>query len=695
MAPFIIAIIIAEWTLLTVGLAYAPDHNGTRESSANPYVFEGFDCSTPLGIQDLGHAIHPSCLDSNSRVKEKKEVTYQLLQQVKFHRTAGYSCEMERTQVGHYCGTYDHMTTYGDLNYYNRPVPVAVDVCRDWIWKLKYVDALGQPHELGANTTTIIKYEEVGRTYAENGEVSCVGGDLQHQRQMLHRMVLEVQIKITLRPEVYKSSKTVTYAHIQDRQLPCRPDTGSCQLSDITYFWEIPDLSCDLVGVKYTRGEDILTTNGDSAFVSTDGTLVRLVKAEPISKCDRVVTKTDYENLFLYEVKTNSLPFDRSMDPAEMDVVMFITNRDEFLYQHVADELDQELQGMLRNTCERQARQGKLEFWLQNRDPGLTSWFLGNGTFATAAGEVLYQYQCSPVLVRGASLDRCYQALPVNRLDSTGQALPSDRQLFMEPLTRRLTWTGIELPCQQEFLPKYRNLQNGWVVATPRLHVTTEPVFEAPLTSRNRTPRKRLDFTRGGLYDEQQARAWQHSLDFSRTIIAIGATFAQQVDPQWRNSQEFHLRPENVFPEFKDPTAWASQLWSQTVTFLHLWGETAAIIFSLVTFYRIGATILAWVYSLVVLRDVHGCGRALWWIPCPQMFLLRQYRVVNRGRKRPRPPVPPMRLGNEEDNDSGYEATAPHLEGGTLYPPTAPCDDPKATREKRRPGPPLSGDADQ
>ena len=62
-------------------------------------------------------------------------------------------------------------------------------------------------------------------------------------------------------------------------------------------------------------------------------------------------------------------------------------------------------------------QKSSLHFWLQHQSPGLTTWFIGNRTFATSAGEVLTQYQCKQVVVRARDAQGCYQALPVEWID--------------------------------------------------------------------------------------------------------------------------------------------------------------------------------------------------------------------------------------------------------------------------------------
>jgi hypothetical protein len=74
-------------------------------------------------------------------------------------------------------------------------------------------------------------------------------------------------------------------------------------------------------------------------------------------------------------------------------------------------------------------------------------------------------------------------------------------------------------------------------------------------------------------------------------------------------------------------------MWSKTVTFLHIWGEGAAIILSIFATTRILTTFITWLYGVAVLRDVLGCTRQLFWTFCPDVFMLRQFREFNREQR--------------------------------------------------------------
>ena len=123
-----------------------------------------------------------------------------------------------------------------------------------------------------------------------------------------------------------------------------------------------------------------------------------------------------------------------------MSISTYVKNQDNYLYNHIVSALEEELQGILQSDCQSRAQRSKRDFWSQHRDQGLATWLVTGDIFATAAGDVVYQYHCQPVTVRAVNLGKCYQALPVvlQPLPATGP-VDGPRQWFMEPLTHRLT----------------------------------------------------------------------------------------------------------------------------------------------------------------------------------------------------------------------------------------------------------------
>ena len=376
--------------------------------------------------------------------------------------------------------------------------------------------------------------------------------------------------------------------------------------------------------------------DGKKVFVSVDGSLVRLILQEAVSVtgCDTLVQATNYPDFFV--VPLESPPrFIRTISAHAVSLVSYINNRDDFLFSHLNARLEEEFHHVLGADCRMRIQQQQLQFWLQHRDPGLTTWILGNGTFATAAGEVLYHYQCAPVQVRAVNRDqRCYQALPVEVMDSGDSTYLGGRPMFLEPLTHRLTTEGIVVPCSKQFVAKFRNLNGDWIQAAPELFRATTPFMLGAEALEKRLSGPQIDPAHGGLYTEEDLRSMEAYRDLPRAITRISADFVSQAPYQ------VNLRdPEALWSLF--PGAPRFDIWAMTVSFIHDWGQVAAFFFGAYSLVNLSATVIIWLFRGVQMKRVEGCNRKLCWVPCLDLYLMRRWTIPAYGQSYHLDPVQP------------------------------------------------------
>jgi len=627
-------------------------------------LFDAYDCSWPDKIQDVGYSVMTNCI-TDRRIVKTKNVTYQLLQKERHLRAEGWTCKMEKTKTVTYCGVYDHQTTYDPQTFYDFAVPVSASLCRD-MWLTK---SFNGPREkvfpLQINSINNIDYFEVGRSYIEHGEVKCEGSDFQltvgGSDVTLHRAVVAIKLKIYLQEEGMMIDDQEVIAHSTQVRLPCPPISGQCQTMTGTYVWTVPTDRCELAVTRTVTGTVATNSLGQEVFMSTDGSLTRFVKRPTVQRCNRIVHSTNYADWYLYPVD-NPQPFERKIAPGSMSTVTFVQNRDDFLFSYTADAIKREFMSVIKGDCERQEQLSRLSWYMQLKEPGITTWLLGNGTFATSNGEVIYQYGCRALKVRARETTECYQALPVEPLEplkshavrvNTGTAgttttskpgkeeevlnhvlLENDRPLFMEPLTRRLTHQGIVMPCTLQFPPKYKNINEGWISASKQIIGASSPMLPSDIDERKSAfdETHRPDFSDGGVYDKKDLDAMERYQDFNRATAALGATFIHQMPHHY--NLDYNVGPEDLFKTYQDPRSWMSGLWGRIITFLHEWGEAASVLISLYILGRLALRIFEWGYYVFVLRDIHGCGRILCWIPFMSLFLLQAYRDSPFGQQK-------------------------------------------------------------
>ena len=613
-------------------------------------IFEGYDCTDPRSLHDSGFIDAPSC-QSDATVAEAKPVEYQLAYRSKMQKVKGRSCEMILTRYVRYCGAYDHETKLVQTTELPKTVPVYQ--CSEWHSSLQFEDPKGGKHLLRVDAINVVSYFEKGKTYISPGsqQVSCEGEEMTEGDEKLYHMVIDVQAKIILRNENFALSSKEVIAQTRDIRLPCSGSVGSCQLADVTYTWDQPD-TCELAYVKNIQGTEVVSNKGEVVFMSTDDSLVRLIKRDPVSLCGKVVYTTNLEDWYMHKPKENAPPaFTRRILPSEVSIVTYVNNRDEYLYNHIADRIEEELRGVLTNDCNGQVQRMKLDFWLQHNDPSLTAWILGKGVFATTSGEVIYHYQCPSVMVRAIYLPKCYAALPVQANPGTNSKLATTkRQLFMEPLTHKLTYTGIEMPCSNVFRAKYHSLGGSWVEATPDVQIASPPRLPHELVKLAHVYRDRPDFNKGGgLYSPDTLDQMDYAREFGRTANGLNYHMAMNAGRDYYQNGGYLA--QNVFPEMKDPK-WMTGMWDRTKGFLHRWGEAASILISLYGIFSFTSTVVSWFFGARAIRDVHGIGKRIFWALCPNLFLLRRYRDQFVEPTEEKTPVCPLQNGDTPDPEA-------------------------------------------
>jgi hypothetical protein len=611
---------------------YQRDQAQWRQDRALSHLmFPGWDCGMPQQIMDMGYKPTNECVDPIPRhFENSRNVTYQILQREEQLGFKGYKCTATKTKIVRYCGAYDHQTVHSAASYYDVPFEVDSATCNSGSERGEFKGPHGELYKVSKAGVTFIKYEEVGHTYPYGSEIKCQGQDWYYKNEMLSNIVIEVQIKVMIEPEEFRGGTEGTVAENSQVKLPCHYTLGSCNTPLSRYVWNVPTDRCPLADVRLIYANEASISPDQAVVVSVDGSLVRLIKQDRVSMCDRSVFRTNYDDLFLYEI-TGGLkvtPFKRKIRTKEISTVTYVKNRDDYLFHYIKDGLNEEFKHVLRKDCESRREQNQLAFWLRHQDPGFHTWSLGNGTFATVAGEVIYQYKCRGLVVRAReTAGQCFQALPVkvqDEKDPLNQRLLQE-DLFLEPLTHRLTPSGILVPCSNQFVAKYQNLKGTWTAAGPSLLETTAPYFPPPnIDAHQQFFPNAPSFEIGGVYYDPDIRNAERLQNYGREKEALASDFIYQMEGQ-KPAKGF-ISPEHFFPQLT--TSPLEHFKAKLFKFLHNFGEGAAIFLAC---YIIGRFILAIITSIIscmVIKKTHGCNNRIWYSLCPDILLLRSYRKL-------------------------------------------------------------------
>ena len=600
---------------------------GTGPSPQTPRdaVLQGYNCYNPQEIYDTSFQPNSMCATQRTHLVHRPR-KLQLLQKEERRQHDGFSCKVFFSQRADYCGVYDHQTNLPRATFYDRPQTVPLETCRQMVVNQVY-NFRGQNYGLDVSCrrnvgcTTFIHQEVVGSTYSDGGELKCHGGEFRSEEAgLLSNMIVTIDLKIEINPELFAENEHGMVAMYESGHLPCGSQAAGCVTSKATYVWSPLNDSCPLAVTRVTQGYEVQDPEGQQVFISTDNSLVRLIILEPVAVtgCTHLVHATNYPDFYVVDLQ-EPVKFQRPVSSHAVSLVSYVKNRDDFLYHHLLEKLEQEFNHVLGADCRLRMRQQQLQFWLQHKDPGLVTWILGNGSFATAAGEVLYHYRCTPVLVRAQPRgDKCYQALPVEILNGTEDGF-SAKKLFLEPLTHRLTTEGIVVPCSRQFIAKYRNLNGDWIQASPQLYRASAPFLLGAEALEERLAQTQVDPSRGGLYTEEDLKTMEAYRDLPRAISRISADLVSQTPYSQVNLQD----PEALWNLF--PNAPRFDLWTRAVDFVYSWGQVAAFMIGLYSIVNILVTIVGWLLRLLSLHRVEGCSSALMWVPCMDLYLLRRW----------------------------------------------------------------------
>lgn len=599
--------------------------------SLAPFHLLGYDCSAPRNIRDFTISqLEGGCLQSlQSKIISREKVRVTLLQREEGRRQEGFRCQLKRTKIIRYCGVYDHETTDAANSFYHRIVPLEADQCRNMVahhspYKVRLGNGKTLSFEVKLNAINYAKYFYIGNTYLNpSGEVSCNGSTYidPHTMTRYDRIYIEVNDELLITKEIITFKNQVVVATPEHETLPCSFASKLCTTPFGSYVWDYSDDYCPLAQVRQFEAERITDSLNNVVLLSSDDSKIRLMEIGPASVCNSIVTATNYPTLFVSESWPEGKS--RQIAPQEVQLPIFIRNRQDFLWSQMESSMEAGFRQTLLNDCQLQRSQERIQSWLRITDPGINTYLLGNGTYATTAGEVVYLYQCRPQEVRARHEEGCYESLPVHY---------GNTSLFLEPLTHRLLRQGIKIPCNDRFLPKFKTIRDQWIMASPQVLEANKPAMLVPaITELNfQLPEfPDIDWSTGGIYTDEDLSAMQNYLEFPRIRQALESHLAWQATQGHYDGNQ-PLTPSLLFPQqFPSLSSYIlSGLWSA----LRKWGEFVSMMIALFFLGKIVVWIIKMFFNCWALVGAHGLTKHLLWSPCPDLLYLFRYRQVHRQR---------------------------------------------------------------
>ena len=467
-------------------------------------------------------------------------------------------------------------------------------------------------------------------------------------------IVSSSQLKIRIQEEDFAIAKSgVITAILSQKRLPCLAEEKLCTVAPDTYVWKFDDQHCYLAFNKIFEGIEVKGED-TTVIVSSDNSLIRLIKGPSLTYCGRIVYSTNYPSLYIYpltdpktkEKVASETLFSRKVHVNENNIHTFVANRDDYLFNHIRTRVNEEFEKVVGQDCHKRLYDAKLDHWILRSTPGYYSYSRGHGHFAITAGEVVYTYSCSPVIVRALSMKNCYTNLPVvivarNEVETPELAMKESeiepsKVRYLEPITRRLFSVGAQVPCSETFVPKYLTLRNNWIEQTPSIKLATRPDYTTILES-NYTYHDvidNVDFSKGGIISEEEMKNLQKYMEFGRVRDAVAMTMANQMTGFDSTAP---ITPFMAFPAETLPGgSWYTLILGPVMGFLRQLGDWTSIVIALFLIVRLFLRLLTWTFTLHTLYRIHGFSKKLWWAFFGELFHVKEYSKQNEHVRKER-----------------------------------------------------------
>ena len=521
-------------------LAPRPGSDSPETAEDADRIFQAYDCSSPIDKKTVRPPPKVDCERGRGEVMAVMKTQYTLMQSVPHYRINVTSCTLKRHVMPMYCGVYDHQTVNTQDMEWNKPIKLNAADCRAYIQTRRYSVIL-QVSDSNVKTTewdillnqnNRFKYNSHGITTLREKEVSCVGANYYSpsKEATLSRTVRWVQDELLLfEDEILVQPDGTMQTHKKQRTLPahCFPGNGFCKGEDETWVWNVPtsEDQCRLFAVRaQIEGEEYIAQTGTglkTVFVDNQK-LIRLHKGQSVHQCNKMVYKTNYQNLYLFDNRHDDWGQKRPIPEADLSMNTYMNMKQEYVKETIEEEVDRLVRDLMERWCKEEqlndARQyGELAARVHARGEGETVHLEGS-RFATAAGEAWYTYLCKPLSVIAIDTDKCYDAMPVKLYaadrtvmdamemqrrkavgaEGTDYVPPQQMQYYMEPITRRLTTVAKEVPCTQYLPAVYENKKGNWMQTTPILMNAQTP----EILGKDEVERIHFNRTQHGIFEE-------------------------------------------------------------------------------------------------------------------------------------------------------------------------------------------------
>lgn len=665
----------AVW--LAAILACASESHGSLK--AEQFQFLAYDCSNPAKLKSVSPPELKAC-ETTPQGDKVVTKTYNLLQRADYVRTKATACQVTRTRLGFFCGAYSHQTFVPMASQFEEPIKITGEQCAMMQYTQKY-DIGGTKYDIQPDTPNIINVETVGTTEFTYTDVTCYGGDwVDNGRTRKGLNIFESYTVLVQRVEVMVDSDDKVIVANTQSELPCPFGKEECEfVGGSTYVWRYLSgrARCPYYQVRRVAGKEVKGEDGRTVFMSTDGSMTRVVRKSPKTACDQPIFTTNYHKLFLTEVLDDHV-LNRPLHLAEMSVTTYSNNKDEFLYGQLTNYVNEEFAAVLQEDCRRQRARRLVDF------PGIAAEqaavsdgetaSLGHGYFVTASGEGWYKYQCVHILTTAREDKDCWAGLPVTLTDADRNRYIAQRheagyddinsgngtEFFIEPHTRRLTSVGVPMPCVRYLAPVYEDTKGRWIRVAPEIELADPPeeLEWDKFKEISAANPAHFDFEAGGIYEAEAIRAMDRFNQAPRRQKELNS--AMVIMRGGGDGGNGRYSPHDLFPQIPNVDF---DLWGKFWNWVDRYGRVLSLFLLTVTIFKVITTIAGFLFRCHTARRHRGSLMAIVLACFPSALHSVLDRVVDLRwlqSGRDAPATAPERGGRDGEGSNGDDDEHPH-----------------------------------
>ena len=546
-------------------------------------TFTAYDCQV---VENAEFYSHDLCNKHTDRLSKQQ---FTIAQKKSVAKIKGFTCHGRLTTTTGYCGRYSHSKFTGE-DVFGKPLVFSRDECQKLATD-QFFSTEGQSFPLKMGGVTLISIFVHGSVSYSGTNIACTGGEMRLADGSLNtNMIKQEHYSISISPiDLIQVDYEILDPY---SQTSLGLFTNGYAHADVkTYIWETNEPACKLLKIM-----DLEMESARSNVWFNDRHAIQLTVVDSFydQACKVKLSKTDAKGIFLTPV-TEQL---EQLSAINVDLSIDTQIRFEFVNSKLSEVL-------------RYNYKNALPVCSKIKDTSLASTGRsGEHTFVRNLGDASVEFTCKKIDVAPVPDGKCHSMLRVQDLKGG--------LWFLDPETRILMKTAVEIPCAIASVPIYLNTKNELVSYSPERKTVIS-------SSVNPDDQPGTDGSRNGLYPAEMVRSWldmaflQHLAKHSYSVLSHAICH----NPQCTS---VHTAPDMLYGYMGSAIENIRNSADNILSFgidMELVGRRCSVaVCIMVTLYVVYA-LITWLvrYALFKSDDI-GCAALIVRATCPNLFLI-------------------------------------------------------------------------